>query len=162
LNWARYRLPVTDDGVVELLCLLLEKSEAVRAEYKQAVSERLSTIKTLLLAELQRLPAEERAAISMRYGINCSRVTTLWLIGDRLGLSQPKVSGLLKDATVKLQRSGLVVEVEKVMPSKLPRPPSVTLAMQRYDQNMAKMKAQYPGKTLQEILTLRKQQAKRE
>jgi hypothetical protein len=42
--------------------------------------------------------------------------------------------------------------------TKSQRPSSVKLAMRRYDRNMALMKAKYPGKSLQEILNLRKQE----
>jgi hypothetical protein len=113
INWEQYRLPVTDDGVVELLTLLLDKRNAVDGRHTTVNSENLRRAKPQLLALIQRLPADERDAVSMRYGLDCSRVTTLWLIGDKLGLSQPKVSTLLGDAMTKLHRSSLILELQR-------------------------------------------------
>ena len=115
MNWGQYRLPVTDAGVVDLLCLLLDQGEAARVGLKTLIQVNLGIIKPLLLDLIRRMPADERDAVSMRYGVDCPRVTVLWLIGDKLGVSQPKVSVLVQDAVGRLRRSSALKEIRSLL-----------------------------------------------
>lgn len=99
IDWTKFQLPVTDDGMLELLDTLLTVDNELRSRMK----EKVASLKLMLMQLLNQLQKDEKAVIEMRYGIDCPRVTTQWLIGDKLGLSQASISGLHSSALKRLR-----------------------------------------------------------
>lgn len=103
IDWTKFRLPVTDDGVVELLYTLLAEGNEADYELRARITDKLASLKFMLAQSLNRLRNDEKAVIEMRYGLDRPRITTLSLIGDKLGLSQASVSGLHSSALKRLR-----------------------------------------------------------
>ncbi|GAB1393246.1 hypothetical protein MASR1M60_14090 [Rhodocyclaceae bacterium] len=105
INWQKYRLPITDDGVVELLISLLADGASNSKYVERGIRSSLSLVKANLLNALNRFPYDEQTVIRLRYGIDCQRVTVLWYIADKLGCSQASVSSIYDNALNRLKIS---------------------------------------------------------
>lgn len=112
IDWTKFRLPLTDDGVLELFSKLLAEDNELDYQLRSRIKNKLASLKPMLAQFLNRLTSNEKAVIEMRYGVNCPRVTTLWLIGDKLGLSQASVSGLHSSALMRLREMAKIGKIE--------------------------------------------------
>lgn len=112
IDWTKFRLPLTDDGVLELLFKLLAEDNESDYQLRSRIKDKLASLKVMLAQLLSRLKNDEKAVVEMRYGVNCPRVTTLWLIGDKLGLSQASVSGLQSSALKRLREMVKIGKIE--------------------------------------------------
>lgn len=112
IDWTKFRLPLTDDGVLELLFKLLAEDNESDHQLRSRIKDKLASLKDMLAQLLSRLKNDEKAVVEMRYGVNCPRVTTLWLIGDKMGLSQASVSGLQSSALKHLREMVKIGKIE--------------------------------------------------
>jgi 5-methylcytosine-specific restriction endonuclease McrA len=105
IDWTKFRLPVIDDGLIDLVVDVLAISPADSKAIERKIQQSLSAVKQHVSSAILRLSIIERSAVAMRYGINCRQVTTLSLIGDEIGYSQAAVSGMISNAVHGLGRS---------------------------------------------------------
>jgi len=119
INWKKYRLPVSDIGLVELTMEIMYFEKGDSSRLGKMPSTKVDVLKSRLLAMIGTLSNVEKNVLLMRYGIDMPRSTTLGVIGDKIGVSQATVSGIVSRAMQKLRQHSMAKHLFKGLNIKL-------------------------------------------
>ena len=104
MNWSKFQLPASDDGLKSLIAVILDVQERNSIQFEKVIVKNLESLRPRILKLISTLTKGEESILRMRYGLGVQRVTTLGLISEKIGASHTTVSGTLARAKLKLQQ----------------------------------------------------------